>query len=98
MEQGKKSKELIENMKVLKAYAKLPIFVIGVFLYISVLEISTISRKADSNLYFLINGGWEVLEKHHVPHMLFNTIHEGFHTIMQQWLTCVMDAVTYNIE
>ncbi len=84
-------------MRVLKRYAKLPIFVIGLFFYVSALQILAISTHVDPDLFFLINGGREVLDKRHVPHMLFNTIHDGFHTIMQQWLTCVMDAAAYNI-
>ena len=83
-------------MKVLKEYARLPLFAIGVFLYVSTLQIFAISNSTDSDLYFLINGGWKVLEQQHVPHMLFNTINNGFHTIMQQWLMCVIDAVAYN--
>ena len=47
-------------MKVLKEYARLPLFAIGVFLYVSTLQIFAISNSTDSDLYFLINGGWKV--------------------------------------
>ncbi len=84
-------------MKVLKGYAKSPLVVLSIFVYVCMLQAVAMGRHADPDLYFLINGGWEIIDTHSVPHELFNSIHKGFHTVMQQWLTCLMDAFLYNV-
>ena len=84
-------------MKILKSYSKVPLVAFCVFLYVSIMQIFSLSSDTDTDLYFLIGNGWEVLRNRAVPHELFNTIHDGFHTIMQQWAMSVVDAMAYNI-
>ncbi len=84
-------------MKILKKYVQLPLLAIAFFAYISFLQIYALCAGTDTDLYFLINNGWEVINTHHIPSYMFNTIHQGFHTVMQQWAMCVVDAIAYNI-
>ncbi len=84
-------------MKHFKSYAKTPLLAAVLFFYVSGMQVLALSGKIDTDIYFLVNNGWQVLQNKAVPHELFDTIHVGFHMIMQQWFVGVLDAVAYNI-
>lgn len=71
-------------MKHFKSYAKLPLLVAALFLYVSGMQVLALIGKIDTDIYFLVNNGWQVLQNKAVPHELFDTIHVGFPMIMQQ--------------
>ena len=54
-----------------------------------------ISRGLDSDIWFLLNHGRYVVENG-FPHVEPFTIHDGFHFVMQQWLTGVIFWEVYD--
>lgn len=53
-------------------------------------------RTIDSDVFFLITNGNDILNSGNVPDTLLHTVHNGFNTIIQQWLVSVIDAIFYN--
>lgn len=52
-------------------------------------------RSLDSDIWFLLNHGRYVLE-HGIPHIEPFTIHQGFHFVMQQWLSASIFWLAYS--
>ena len=52
-------------------------------------------RSLDNDIWWLLNSGRYVLQ-HGIPHIEPFTIHQGFHFVMQSWLSSVIFWVTYS--
>lgn len=52
-------------------------------------------KSLDNDIWFLLNHGRYVLENG-IPHTEPFTIHQGFHFIMQQWLSAVLFWLAYS--
>ena len=55
----------------------------------------TLVKSLDNDIWFLLNHGRYVLENG-IPHTEPFTIHQGFHFIMQQWLSAVLFWLAYS--
>jgi hypothetical protein len=54
-----------------------------------------IRLQFDSDTYWLVNSGRYVLT-HGIPYIEPFTIHQGFHFVMQQWLSATVFALIYD--
>lgn len=52
-------------------------------------------RSLDNDIWWLLNSGRYVLQ-HGIPHTEPFTVHQGFHFVMQQWLSDIIFWVTYS--
>jgi len=55
-----------------------------------------LARSLDTDIWFLLNHGRYVLGNG-IPHIEPFTIHQGFHFVMQQWLSAVIFWLAYSV-
>lgn len=65
------------------------------FLLLFVPCILSLVRSLDNDIWFLLNHGRYVLESG-IPHIEPFTIHQGFHFVMQQWLSASIFWLAYS--
>lgn len=54
-----------------------------------------LGRVADSDAYFLIVNGRDIMQSGEVTQTLLHTVHEGFSTIIQQWIVSLVNFNLY---
>lgn len=75
---------MIQKIKENKFY-----FVLGLIVLVSIVQ-SILSSYFDTDAYFLLNEGREIVESRSIPKMNTGNIVDGMSIVVQQWLYCVL--------